>query len=324
MADLVGTFIDSFCEPADLWHQRWSHWEHHCRHHRSVQVADCVLVLYLFHGRGEEMLTSMIDVACRISPATKRFLLKIWFHALAHLDKEAQMLFMNYGYVDLDPDAEAIALRDEDEKDRYCIQLYHAVAGAIALKNLDVLEIGCGRGGGASYMRRYLHPRSVVGVDRCVTAIQFCRKQYSGEGLTFSPGDAQSLPFRENTFDAVVNIESSHCYDSMEEFLREVFRVLRPHGYFLFTDFRNKNRIEKLRTQLQAAGFIVLEDTCITPNVVKALELDDQRKVDLIEQKIPKKLQKIFQLFAGVQGSQTYEAFCTGAVEYRRFVLRKG
>ncbi|GHO55806.1 putative methyltransferase [Ktedonobacter robiniae] len=270
------------------------------------------------------MLTGMIDVACRISPATKRFLLKIWFQALAQLDKEAQMLFMNYGYIDLRPDAGAIALQDEDEKDRYCIQLYHAVAGAITLKNLDVLEIGCGRGGGASYMMRYLQPKSVVGIDRCVTAVQFCREQYSVEGLSFSLGNAQSLPFRENTFDAVVNIESSHCYESMEDFLREVFRVLRPHGSFLFTDFRNKNHVEMLRKQLQDAGFVALEETCITPNVVRALDLDNQRKMNLIQQKIPKKLQKIFQLFAGVQGSKTYEAFRTGAVEYRSFVLCKG
>jgi SAM-dependent methyltransferase len=38
--------------------------------------------------------------------------------------------------------------------------------------------------------------------------------------------------------DAVVNIESSHCYESMDTFLSEACRVLRPGGRFFFADLR--------------------------------------------------------------------------------------
>ena len=35
-------------------------------------------------------------------------------------------------------------------------------------------------------------------------------------------GDSENLPFEDNTFDAVLNIESSHCYASMDKFIKEV------------------------------------------------------------------------------------------------------
>jgi ubiquinone/menaquinone biosynthesis C-methylase UbiE len=43
-------------------------------------------------------------------------------------------------------------------------------------------------------------------------------------------GDAENLPFPQVSFDAVINVESAHCYGSIERFLAEVHRVLRPGG----------------------------------------------------------------------------------------------
>ena len=59
--------------------------------------------------------------------------------------------------------------------------------------------------------------------------------------------NAQNLPFQNESFDAVLNVESSHRYPQMEKFLNEVYRVLKPNGYFLFTDFRNNPEIENLK-----------------------------------------------------------------------------
>ncbi len=47
---------------------------------------------------------------------------------------------MNYGWASLDPSDQALSLLPEDERNRYCIQLYHRVAGAIDLSGMDVLE----------------------------------------------------------------------------------------------------------------------------------------------------------------------------------------
>ena len=41
-------------------------------------------------------------------------------------------------------------------------------------------------------------------------------------------GDAESLPFADRSFDAVINVEASHAYPHFPRFLAEVARVLRP------------------------------------------------------------------------------------------------
>ena len=49
-------------------------------------------------------------------------------------------------------------------------------------------------------------------------------------GLDFVHGDAESLPFSDGSFDAVINVEASHAYPRLTRFLEEVVRVLRPGG----------------------------------------------------------------------------------------------
>ena len=51
-------------------------------------------------------------------------------------------------------------------------------------------------------------------------------------------GNAESLPFADESFDAVINVEASHGYPDFPRFLAEVARVLRPGGHFLYADFR--------------------------------------------------------------------------------------
>jgi ubiquinone/menaquinone biosynthesis C-methylase UbiE len=233
------------------------------------------------------------------------------------------MVYMNYGYADLDPAAQPLALADADRTHRYCIQLYHHVVGSIGLDGQDVLEVGCGRGGGASYIKRYLKPRSLVGADFSDQAIKFCARYHRASGITFLPGDAEALPFHADTFDAVINVESSHCYSSMDRFAAEVYRVLRPGGYFLYADFREEGAIDALRQLLTQAGFAVCVEQNITPNVVRALDLDNDRKLELIQRHAPKLIRNRFAQFAAIRGTEMYECFRTGQLDYRSFVLRK-
>ena len=65
-------------------------------------------------------------------------------------------------------------------------------------------------------------------------------------------GDAQNLPFPDESFDAVINVEASHIYPNFERFLGEVARVLRPGGHFLYADFRNRDGIPDWEAALAA------------------------------------------------------------------------
>lgn len=250
-------------------------------------------------------------------------MIRMWYQTLVVLDRGREITFMNYGYADLDPNANEITLNDGEQANRFCIQLYHHVAGAIDLTGKDVLEVGSGRGGGASYIARHLKPRSMVGIDLSEKAVEFCNQHYSTDGLSFSQGDAENLPLGDNTVDAVVNLESSHCYGSMERFLSEVYRVLRPGGHFLFSDHRDQDKIDLLHKQLAESGLKLERETDITPNVVRALELDNERKGNLIEQKCPRILRRRMAEFAAMKGTKTYRTFETGYSRYLSFVLQK-
>lgn len=262
----------------------------------------------------------ILDLIYSLSPGTGRMLVKLWYRFMTHLDKEADMVFMNYGFAEA---GSRLDLLVEDEVNRYCIQLYHHVASAVELKDRDVLEIGCGRGGGASYVARYLGPRSVTGMDLAPNAVEFCRGHHKADGLDFVCGDAVDLPFADGSFDAVINVESSHCYSSMREFLGEVHRTLRPNGHLLLADRRDRRGIDTLRSQFARSGFHVVSERRITPNILRALDMDNERKLALIYRGVPGLWRKMFKQFAATPGTSMYESFRKGHWEYFSFVLRR-
>ena len=134
-----------------------------------------------------------------------------------------------------------LPLAESDERNRFGIQLYHRVATQADLSGKQVLEVSCGHGGGASYLARTLHPASYTGLDFNPDGIAFCQKRHHVPGLDFMHGDAENLPFADESFDAVVNVEASHAYPRLPRFLAEVVRVLRPGGHFLYADFRGRS-----------------------------------------------------------------------------------
>ncbi len=260
---------------------------------------------------------------CTRSPNLRRVLVRFWYDFVSLLDKDAEARFMNYGYAELSPVLSQIELMETDEPHRYSIQLYQHLTRAIDLTGLDVLEVGSGRGGGADYVMRYLRPRSLIGLDLSAQAVKFCGRYYTVPGLTFVYGTAEHLPFEDHTVDVVINVESSSHYGNLDRFLQEVYRVLRPNGCFLFADIRAPNEIPALCSAFDRAGFGCPPPRYITANVVRALDLDSQRRRRLIEQKTPPPLQDTFKEFAGIKGTDKYEWFRTGMLEYLSFVMHQ-
>ena len=87
---------------------------------------------------------------------------RIWYWYVNKVDKNAEILFMNYGYHDKNQEVTIDVL---NERNRYSIQLYHHLASAVEIQNKDIVEIGCGRGGGLSYIAKNFSVASAVGVD---------------------------------------------------------------------------------------------------------------------------------------------------------------
>jgi ubiquinone/menaquinone biosynthesis C-methylase UbiE len=230
--------------------------------------------------------------------------------------------FLNYGYSPIDSEDGRLVLDEQDESHRLNIQLYHHVATAVPIHGKKVLEVGCGHGGGSSYLMRYLEPREMVGIDLSGKNIQLCNRRHHREGLSFQEGDAENLPFDDNQFDIVLNVESSHAYPSMEKFLSEVHRVLQPGGHFLFADLRDTPKIPVLQEQLRQSGMHLLKGEDITANVLKSRDEFTQQAGALISDRMA--FFGSFTLaFLAAKGSKIYERLQDGRMKYLVRVLQK-
>jgi ubiquinone/menaquinone biosynthesis C-methylase UbiE len=266
------------------------------------------------------LVARVVSVAYRMPPV-KRLLWRGWYDFLSRRYRDRQWTFMNYGHRPAHGTA-PLTLAPEEEPDRSCIELYHLVASAVDLTGQEVLEVGSGRGGGASFVARNLRPSRVVGVDVSPQAVAFCRARHAAPGLSFEVGNAEKLGFAAASFDAVLNVESSHCYGDMGAFVREVRRVLRPNGHFLYADFRSRSELDAWRAGLLGAGFRLVLERDITPGVVAALDADDQRKRELREARVARPLIRAFGQFAALRGTMLYDKLRDGTVVYRAFVLQ--
>ncbi len=242
------------------------------------------------------------------------------YRYLNFLDKDHQVVFMNYGYSE--PGIQ-IPLDKQDEKNRYSVQLYHHVAEMADLKGKVVVEVGSGRGGGLAYISRRFRPASATGIDIEKSAVSFSNKFHRHPNLSFFTGNARNLPLTDNSCDVLLNVESSHRYSSMESFLNEVHRVLRPDGYFLFTDFRDNYKWEDLKVLLDQSGLKVIEERDITSYILHSLEMDSGRRRSLVKRYAPRILQNEILNFTGSKGTATYDYFTTGKFTYKSFKLKK-
>ena len=66
--------------------------------------------------------------------------------------------------------------------------------------------------------RGALRRGTAAGLDFSQKAIDFARGHHRDPRLRFVCGDAEALPFADASFDAVLNVESSHCYPNVPRF----------------------------------------------------------------------------------------------------------
>lgn len=246
---------------------------------------------------------------------------KLWYPFVTRRLQKEEVLFLNYAFEPAEPMALPLAVPDEVH--RANIQLYHHVATQENIRGRRVLEVSCGHGGGASYLTRTLQPSRYTGLDLNPTGVKFCQGRHQVPGLDFVQGDAENLPFAADTFDAVINVEASHCYPHFSKFLSEVARVLKPGGHFLYADFRFSDGIAEWEKDLAAAPLKLLRHRVINPEVLRGMDVNTQRSLQLITGHLPKFMHNLGRDFAGVQGSRIYTALQNGQLSYRSYCFTK-
>lgn len=265
---------------------------------------------------------SVLDRLFSVGPIRKA-IWQAWYPYLTRRLREQDVRFLNYAY-QTDP-ASTLDLDPEDEPDRACIQLYDHVlglAGEGSLTGKRVLEVSCGHGGGASWIARTHRPESYVGLDLNQTGIAFCQDRHAEiDGLSFVCGDACDLPFEDNSFDVVINVEASHCYPDFPRFLDGVARVLRPDGRLHYADFRFDDQLTDWDDDLDNASLEVISTRDISPEVLRGMALNAERSEALVRNCLPGPLSSLGRDFAGVPGGKVHEALNRDEMSYRSLLL---
>src|SRR2546423_3342355 len=119
-----------------------------------------------------------------------------------------------------------------------------------------VLELGTGTGAGARMLAERFPEAQVDAIDLSPSMVEAARERSAGVGdrARFAVGDAATLPFDEQTFDLVVQL-------NMPVFPGQIARVLRPGGHVIVasslgaaTPYYTPERL--LRRRFAKLGFV--------------------------------------------------------------------
>jgi Methylase involved in ubiquinone/menaquinone biosynthesis len=97
-----------------------------------------------------------------------------------------------------------------------------------------VLDVGCGTGTVISILSKN-EGIELSGVDLSDKMLNIAREKLK-DRVELKIGDAEQLPWPNNTFDTVICTDSFHHYPEPVKVLSEMARVLKPKGYLIIGD----------------------------------------------------------------------------------------
>ncbi|HNH29308.1 MAG TPA: methyltransferase domain-containing protein [bacterium] len=102
-----------------------------------------------------------------------------------------------------------------------------------------VLDAGCGVGGSSIFLARTIGCKT-VGITLSANQVQRAKKNAQNSGTAhlneFKVMDYSHTDFEDASFDVVWGCESICYADNKEEFVKEVYRILKPGGRFIMAD----------------------------------------------------------------------------------------
>lgn len=113
----------------------------------------------------------------------------------------------------------------------------------VSWQGKHVLDLGCAGG----FMAEALADRGAIvsGIDPAADAIAAARAHAGDRPITYDVGVGEALPYEDGAFDHVVCVDVLEHVQDLDQVCREVARVLKPGGTFLF-DTINRNLLARL------------------------------------------------------------------------------
>ena len=138
------------------------------------------------------------------------------------------------------------------------------------------LEVGCGFGNGVSLIKKHFLAEYITAIDFDAEMAAATQYRYQNiDWLTVANADASCLPFENEYFDIAFNFAVFHHIPNWQKAVEEIYRVLKPNGYFVIEDLYraaicnplskrlfehpqdNRFNHNELLNQLQLVGFSI-------------------------------------------------------------------
>jgi ubiquinone/menaquinone biosynthesis C-methylase UbiE len=118
-----------------------------------------------------------------------------------------------------------------------------------------VLELGSGKGFNTIYLAKQNEDVKFIGIDITPRHVAFARDTSQGiANLHFELGNFQALPFENESFDLVFEVESVCHASDMSKTLSEIYRVLKPCGRFISFDGFRKTGFDQFDDETKLAA----------------------------------------------------------------------
>lgn len=111
----------------------------------------------------------------------------------------------------------------------YCLSVKYGLESIAGVKG-KVLDVGCGAGAFTAALKLYRSDLSLVGLDFSQRCIQMAKQKH--KEIKFVQGNVDQMPFKNESFDAVVSNHLLEHLDEPKAAVVEIYRVLKPKGVF--------------------------------------------------------------------------------------------
>ena len=150
------------------------------------------------------------------------------------------------------------AKRYTDKHLKMSLNFAHKLAAKLHKRDFNygkILDSGCGPGFTIIELAKKFAECEFVGIDLSEPLLEIAENNNQKEILTervkFLKADVQDIPFPDNYFDLVININMLHLVEEPVIMLNEIERVLKPDGFFFITDLR-KNILGFLEKEIKS------------------------------------------------------------------------
>lgn len=127
-----------------------------------------------------------------------------------------------------------------------------ALSLLLSHKPQQLLDVATGTGDMAFMADKILHPARITGIDLSMGMLEVAKRRLAdtkvqhGATIEFLKGDAENLPFEDNSFDASTVTFGVRNFGDLHKGLSEMRRVLRPGAPIVVLEF-TKPRIFPVR-----------------------------------------------------------------------------